>query len=51
VGVALETAVKAIENDLSDRSGIGWDSIDEETKEEIREKWREIMLRLLSIRP
>ena len=34
-------AIKTIERDISDRSGLGdvWDSIDELTKEEIRAAW------------
>jgi len=36
-------AITKIEGDLSDRSGMGWDGIDADIQEEIREKWAEIL--------
>jgi hypothetical protein len=40
-------AVRRIIDDLSDRRGLGyeWGEIDDSTQEEIRKKWRDLILR------
>ena len=44
---AAERAVKKIENDLRDRSGLQneWENIDDETQNEIKSKWVKIIAR------
>jgi hypothetical protein len=40
--------VAAIECDLSDRRGMGWDDIDEETQDAIRDAWAGLIRRQLA---
>lgn len=39
--------VGEIEMDLRDRSGMGWDDLDDGTEEEIRETWRKLVSGLI----
>jgi hypothetical protein len=46
---AINKIIKAISNDLSDRSGIGdeFDAIDDETKDEMKKEWYKIIYKIL----
>lgn len=39
--------VAEIEYDLTDRRGMGWDNVDENVQEEIRDRWAGIVRRIL----
>lgn len=38
-----QTIVAIIEDDLTDRRGCGWDDIDEDTQQDIRDVWSELI--------
>ncbi len=48
-----DKAVKAIEEDILDRRGIGdeWSGIDQQTLREIRKTWRGIIRRAFAVAP
>lgn len=43
---AAKKIIKLIEQDITDRSGIGneWETIDDECKKEIRDEWQQIIV-------
>lgn len=46
IATVAQRIAAAIEDDLRIRNGMGWAGVDEETIEEIRDSWAEIIERL-----